>query len=238
MRSPDESASTRDKILAAAVLRFGTDGFGASLRSIATDAGVSAALIIKLFSSKERLREECDAYVLGIVDAAKKEAMQSQDLRRTFLSQMATFEQYQPLVHYIVRNFFEGGEMTRKLLRDMHTQARQWMADGVAAGHLKPSRNEDLRVMLTFSTSIGWIMQAVVLSGKDLSELDAEFWIDMEHDMMQAALEVYTEGLLTEPTMLEEYLRLRENPPADVVAAPETTAPEESEPPGRSEGSE
>ncbi|MFT0846278.1 TetR family transcriptional regulator [Actinomycetaceae bacterium L2_0104] len=236
MRSPDESPSTRDKILAAAVRRFGTDGFGASLRAIATDAGVSAALIIKIFSSKENLRTACDAYVLGIVDAAKKEAMRSQDLRNTFLSQMATFEQYQPLVHYIVRNFFEGGEMTRRLLVDMHTQAREWMADGVAAGHLKPSRNENLRVMLTFSISIGWIMQAIVLSGKDLSDLDAGFWIDMEHDMMRAALEIYTEGLLTEPTMLEEYLLYLGDPPPGATGSADAAG--ESRPSGRPEDSE
>ena len=210
MRSPNEPPNTREKILTASIKRFGTEGFGASLRSIAADAGVSAALIIKHFSSKEKLREACDAHVLKIVEASKKEAMQAPDLGKAFLSQMASFEEYQPLIHYIVRNFFEGGEMTRNLLRDMHSRAKGWMNDGVGAGHLKPSRNEDLRVMLTFSISIGWILQAIVLSGKDLSDLDASFWIGMEHDMMQASLEMYTEGLLTEPTMLEEYLRYRD----------------------------
>ena len=57
-----------DAILDAAMARFAREGFGASLRAIADDAGVSAALIVHHFGSKQGLREAVDAHVLGISD--------------------------------------------------------------------------------------------------------------------------------------------------------------------------
>ena len=47
--------STRDEIAEAAVRCFARDGFGASLRTVAGEAGVSAALIVHHFGSKQNL---------------------------------------------------------------------------------------------------------------------------------------------------------------------------------------
>jgi AcrR family transcriptional regulator len=60
--------STRDEIADAAVRCFARDGFGASLRTVAAEAGVSAALILHHFGSKQGLIEACDARVLGVAD--------------------------------------------------------------------------------------------------------------------------------------------------------------------------
>ena len=127
MRSPEEPPDTRERILTAAIARFGTHGFRSSLRSIAADADVSAALIIKHFSSKEGLREACDERVLDIVGVSKSAVMQSKDLRGTILSHMASFDELQPILHYFVRTLFEGGAMTRHMLTEMHTHALDWM---------------------------------------------------------------------------------------------------------------
>ncbi|MBD3751906.1 MAG: TetR family transcriptional regulator, partial [Micrococcales bacterium] len=64
MRSAPD-ASTRDRIRDAAIAAFAERGFdAASLRDIAQRAGVSAALIVHHFGSKDGLREECAAYVV------------------------------------------------------------------------------------------------------------------------------------------------------------------------------
>src|ERR1044072_3288007 len=60
--------STRDEIAEAAVRCFGREGFAASLRTVAAEAGVSAALIVHHFGSKQGLIEACDARVLGVAD--------------------------------------------------------------------------------------------------------------------------------------------------------------------------
>ena len=105
--------------------------------------------------------------------------------------------------------------MTRHMLAEMHEHALDWMKEGIDAGHIKPSQNEDLRVKLLIGMSIGWIFQSLVLSDKDLTDIDTRFWVDMEEDLMQASLELYTEGLLTQRTMLEEYMLYRGDPPTE-----------------------
>ena len=72
-----EDLNTVARIRDAAIEQFGQRGFSASVRSIATAAGVSAALVIHHFGSKEKLREACDAYVIETVRVAKTESMQN-----------------------------------------------------------------------------------------------------------------------------------------------------------------
>lgn len=53
--------TARARIRDAALARFGTDGVaGTSVRAVAADAGVSAALVLHHFDSKEGLRQACD----------------------------------------------------------------------------------------------------------------------------------------------------------------------------------
>jgi AcrR family transcriptional regulator len=55
MRSADLTAAAR--IRDAAIEQFGQHGFGVGLRTIAEAAGVSAALVIHHFGSKDGLRK-------------------------------------------------------------------------------------------------------------------------------------------------------------------------------------
>lgn len=222
MRSPQPVTDTRTRILDAAVRRFGSDGFAAPLRTVAADAGVSAAAIIKHFGSKEELHAACDAHVLEVIGTYKRAAMRSTDLGSTFLAQMALLDEFQPLIRYFVRSLLVGGDVARHLLAEMHSQALEWMRDGVAAGNLRPSRNEELRVKLTFSVSIGWMMQSVLTADVELGELDSQFWRRTFEELMLPALELYTEGLLTTRAMLDEYLLYMSDPPA--AGAPDDDA--------------
>ena len=62
MRSVDDLTATA-RIRDAAIEQFGQHGFGVGLRAIAKAAGVSAALVIHHFGSKDGLRKACDDYV-------------------------------------------------------------------------------------------------------------------------------------------------------------------------------
>ena len=227
-RSP-EPADARERIVTAAIHRFGLDGFGASLRTIAADAEVSPALIIKHFGSKEGLRKACDERVMQDVDAIKSSAVRSPDLSRTFNSGVDLFKESQPLVQYVIRSFFSGGDIARTMLMDMQERAKEWMSDGVAAGHFKPSRNEELRIRLSFAMSLGWLFQSVLMSGKKLSELDSAFWENSEREMIEASLELYTQGLLTDSTMLTEYMQAMSVPPQEATQ-PEALSAEPTPP--------
>ena len=84
--------------------------------AVGADAGVSATAVIKHFGSKDTLHDECDAHVITIIGHYKTDALRSSDLRGTVLTQMATLEEFQPLVRYLMRSFLEGGEAARRLL--------------------------------------------------------------------------------------------------------------------------
>src|SRR5690242_10771687 len=108
MRSADLTAVAR--IRDAAIEQFGEHGFGVGLRRIAEAAGVSAALVIHHFGSKDGLRKACDDYVADEIRSSKTEAMQSND-PATWLGQMAEIESYAPLMAYLVRSMVSGGEL-------------------------------------------------------------------------------------------------------------------------------
>ncbi|MBO0841313.1 MAG: helix-turn-helix transcriptional regulator, partial [Sciscionella sp.] len=102
MRSVDGDGVTRQRILDAAVLRFGTDGFTASVRSIAADAQVSAALVIHHFGSKDALRRECDERVLATIRHAKREAIDEAAAGHSLIARFAAADDYAPLLGYVL----------------------------------------------------------------------------------------------------------------------------------------
>lgn len=206
VRLPEWESDTRSRILTSAVEHYGNGGFGVGLRAIAADAGVTAAAVLKHFGSKEGLRKACDETVIATVSEYKSEAMTSPDFRGSALTAMASLDEYQPLVRYIIRCILDGGETARDFLTDMHAHALEWMRQGVESGHLRPSRDERLRVKLGFSISIGWMVQSVIMAGRPLADLDAAFWTSCTEEMMLPTLELYTQGMLTDTAVFDDYL--------------------------------
>lgn len=214
MRSPGAAGrSTRARILDAAIQRFGRDGFDASLRAIAADAGVSAAAIIKHYGSKEQLHEACDEYVLGFIRDNKRTSMNADDLGAAFMSQMALLDDYQPIFLYVMRSYMSGGEVARHLIEHMVADAVDYVREAVERGKLVPSRDEEARVRYLVGASVGGMLMAVMREDRDLPELDRDFWRRTMHGMALPALEIFTEGFLTDRAMLDEYLLYIGDPP-------------------------
>ena len=66
---PRNATGTRADILAAARARFGTDGFDrTTLRAIAADVGVDAALVIRYFGSKQDLFAAAADFTIDLPD--------------------------------------------------------------------------------------------------------------------------------------------------------------------------
>src|SRR5690625_6844683 len=80
MASSEKSQrSGAERILDAAVMLFGKHGFrGTTLKDIATEAGVSQALIVHHFGTKNALRKTCDDYVARLIRVRKKETIGSE----------------------------------------------------------------------------------------------------------------------------------------------------------------
>src|ERR1700729_683186 len=109
MRSVDDLTAAA-RIRDAAIEQFGEQGFSVGLRSIAEAAGVSAALVIHHFGSKDGLRKACDDYVAEEIRTGKSASMKTKDPADWF-AQMAEIESYAPMMAYLVRSMQSGSDL-------------------------------------------------------------------------------------------------------------------------------
>ncbi|OMC37767.1 TetR family transcriptional regulator [Mycobacterium sp. GA-1841] len=206
MRSVDDRTATA-KIRDSAIEQYGQHGFGVGLRTIAESAGVSAALVIHHFGSKEGLRKACDAHVAEVIREAKSETMHSSD-PATWLAQMAEIESYAPLMAYLVRSMQSGSDLAKTFWHTMADNAEQYLDEGVRTGVLKPSRDPKARARF-LAISGGGSFLLYLQMHEDPTDLRRVLH-DYSEDMVLPALEIYSQGLMTDSTMYEAFLRQRE----------------------------
>ncbi|KMV22363.1 TetR/AcrR family transcriptional regulator [Mycobacterium heckeshornense] len=201
MRSADLTAAAR--IRDAAIEQFGEHGFDVGLRRIAEAAGVSAALVIHHFGSKEGLRKACDEYVAEEIRSEKSEAVRSND-PATWFAQMAEIESYAPMMAYLVRSMMSGGELAKMLWHTMIDNTEQYLEEGVRAGTIKPSRDPAARAKYLAITGGGGFLLYLQMH-ETPADLRAVLR-DYARDMVLPALEVSTEGLMADRTMYDAFL--------------------------------
>lgn len=212
MRSADLTASA--KIRDAAIDQFGANGFGVSVRAIAEAAGVSAALVIHHFGSKDGLRRACDEFVAEEIRSSKSEAMRSAD-PVTWFAAMAEIESYAPLMAYLVRTMQSGGDLANTLWRRMVDNTEGYLDEGVRAGTLKPSRDPKARAKYLAITGGGGFLLYLQMHDNP-TDLRAVLR-DYARDMVLPSLEIYTEGLLADRTMYDAFLAEAEQGKTDAT---------------------
>ncbi|BBX42416.1 TetR/AcrR family transcriptional regulator [Mycobacterium simiae] len=201
MRSTDLTAAAR--IRDAAIEQFGQHGFGVGLRAIAEAAGVSAALVIHHFGSKAGLRKACEDYIAEQIYSTKSEAMRSND-PATWFARMAEIEDYAPLMAYLVRSMQTGGELANTLWRRLIDNTYDYMEEGVRAGTIRPSRDPHARAKYLGITGGGGLLLYIQMHPTP-TDLRAVLR-DYAQEMVLPALEIYTEGLMTDRTMYDAFL--------------------------------
>jgi AcrR family transcriptional regulator len=202
MRSADDLTAAA-RIRDAAIEQFGAHGFGVGLRSIAEAAGVSAALVIHHFGSKDGLRKACDDYIAEEIRSDKTEAMRARE-PGTWFAQLAAIESYAPMMAYLVRSMQSGGELGKTLWRRMIDDAEIYLDEGVRAGTLKPSRDPEARAKFLAITGGGGFL--VYLQMHDTPTDLRAVLRDYARDMLLPSLELYTEGLMADSTMYDAFL--------------------------------
>jgi AcrR family transcriptional regulator len=207
MRSAPEDRTAIARIRDAAIERWGEHGFNVGLRSIAEAAGVSAALVIHHFGSKEGLRKACDDYIAEEIRTGKSASMQTNDPAAWF-AQMAEIESYAPMMAYLVRSMQSGSDLAKMLWRQMIENAEQYLEEGVQNGILKPSRDPVARARYLAMAGGGGFLMYLQLHDNP-SDLRAVLR-DYGEDMTLPALEVYTQGLMADSTMYDAFLAARE----------------------------
>lgn len=206
MRSVDDLTTTA-RLRDAAIEQFGQHGFSVGLRTIAQSAGVSAALVIHHFGSKEKLRAACDAYIAEQVRDAKSQSITSSDPASWF-AQLAEIESFAPLMAYLVRSLQSGGDLAKELWRTMIDNAEGYLDEGVRAGTVKPSRYPKARARFLAMVGGGTFLLYLQLH-ENPTDLRAVLH-DYAQEMVLPALEVYSHGLLADSTMYDAFLAQHE----------------------------
>lgn len=188
-----------ERILDAAVDLFGRHGVRAtSLKSIAAAAGVSPALILHHFGSKEGLQVACDEYIAETLRTLKTKAV-AEGNHLDPVTMMAQLGEARPGVRYLIRTLVEGSPHVNDLVDEMVADAERYTEEAVAAGLVKPSANPRARVVVLFLWSMGVLVLHEHLERLlGTSPLQEEGTLPMPY--LQAVLEVYAQGVLTEGT--------------------------------------
>lgn len=216
--SSSEGQSASDRIRDAAISLFGEQGDAAtSLKAIAAEAGVSQALIVHHYGSKDRLRAACDEHVARVLRTRKQEVIDGEAGLDPLVA-LRHLENNGPLLRYLLRAMTAGGERTAHLVDEMVADAEQYMARGEQAGLIKPSSvPRDRSVLLVI-----WSLGALVLHEhvKRLLDVDLLAASAPPEDLRRylcPAVELYTQGLM-EAGAFEQL--------ADFVHRPDHTSPD------------
>jgi AcrR family transcriptional regulator len=214
---------TADRIRAAAIVRFGRDGFTAGLRAIAAEAGVTAGLVVHYFGSKDGLRKACDEHVLAVV-RSQKEAATTSGSAAVLIAQLAEVEQFAAMALYLLRSLQAGGELAAALVEQLVCDAQEYLAAGVEAGVVLPSRDPDGRARLLAYQALGGMLVWVATRRPEYEP--TTFAASLRGYVEQVtvpALELFTQGLFVDRSMLDDYLMYVPDPPAGDDATPPAT---------------
>ncbi|QBJ98678.1 TetR/AcrR family transcriptional regulator [Rhodococcus sp. ABRD24] len=201
-----QDLNTRARIRDAAIRVFGEQGFDAGVRAVATAAGVSPGLVNHHFGSKQGLRSACDEKVLSIIVSEKKAVLTASSPAR-MLTALAEIEQYAPLVAYLVRSFQAGGRLAASLFEHMVAGVETYLEAGVAEGRLRPSRDPAARARYLTLNSLGsTLLYLQMRNEQDGSAGYGAAIRAMTDEIMLPSLEVHTEGLFVDTSMLDAYV--------------------------------
>lgn len=206
MRSADDLTAAA-RIRDAAIKLWGEQGLNTSVRAIAEAAGVSPALVIHHYGSKDGLRQAVDEYLLEYIRSEKSRTLTSND-PKVWLDAIDEIETFAPMVRYLLLSVQSGGEPGRAFLQHSIENAETYLEDGVRAGTIKPSRNPKGRALWLSLNGVGALAIYVQMHPDDDLGTILRRYSD---ELIFPAIEIYTEGLMTDSTMLDAFAAQQEN---------------------------
>ncbi|WP_039797815.1 TetR/AcrR family transcriptional regulator [Nocardia araoensis] len=203
-----EDLTTAARIRDTAIEVFGEHGFQVGVRKIAAAAGVSPGLVNHHFGSKDGLRAACDDRVLQLIRDEKVKAITATSMKAGMLDALAEVESYAPLVAYMVRSLQAGGPMAESLFEHMAADAEGYLEKAVEAGRVKPSRDPAARARYLMMLNVGATMLYMQMRQHRDETIDYRKAIrELTEELTPPALEFYTQGLLTDPTILDTFTK-------------------------------
>lgn len=134
MRSVAGDLTTQARIRDVAIERFPKDGFaGTTVRAIAAAAGVSPALVLHHFGSKEGLHRACDEHVVQMTMEMKREAMETGTYRESGAI-AATYKLAEPALRYLAWTLGTGSETAARIFGDFVDDVTVQLVEGQENG--------------------------------------------------------------------------------------------------------
>ena len=154
-----DDRSTPARIRDAALECFAERGVKpTTVRQVAERAGVSPALVIHHFGSKEGLRSACDRRVVALIGERKRSVMQA----GPGLDPLAALRDHPgdpPFQRYLARTLAEGTPEVAALVDEMVDDAERYLRDGMESGAVR--RSDDPRGLA--AVLMMWSLGALVL---------------------------------------------------------------------------
>jgi AcrR family transcriptional regulator len=197
-RSPDggSGATGAERILSSAIAEFGERGVrGVSLKAIAESAGVSPALILHHYGSKDGLRTACDQWVAAAMRRLKTDAV----AKGTNLDPVAvasSYDEHRPMMRYLARTLTDGSPHVNDLLDEIVADAQAYSAQAEEAGLMRPSADPRARAALLTVWSMGGLMLHEHL--ERLLGVDLLGGKGYPARYVRAVMEIYGHGVFTE----------------------------------------
>lgn len=151
---------------------FADDGFDAvTVRRIAAAAGVSPALVLHHYGSKDALRAACDDHILGLTEALMPTPEDSASATSSpapgafdaavdaKLGSFADlFPDDSPVLPYLRRMLLADDERAREVLRGWHRMTVDLLTRWREAGVLDPGPDPEVRAALLLAMDLGAVL--------------------------------------------------------------------------------
>lgn len=194
-----DDLSTRARIRDAAIRLFGRDGYdGTSVRAVAAAAGVSPALVIHHFGSKEGVRAACDAHMVAtFIDRTDDLAGPGASAR--IQEWLRDIEAFRPSIDYLARMLTEPGAASDAVFDALLAGTRAMLDGQRAAGVVRDSSDPDVIAAVVTAYGVVPLLLghhlARVLGEDDLGE-------PLIRRLTAPILELYTHGLYADDRLL------------------------------------
>lgn len=201
--------TARDRLRDVAIEVFARQGFDATFRDIAAAAGVTPGLITHHFATKAGLRAAADEEVLR-----RLRQVREGDIAKSSQEQLAVIselDEHGSTVAYVLRLVREGGPAARGFLEKVIEDTEAALEASVSIGLVRPSRDPATRARYLVAAQFGGLLVQAALLGIDLAD-GRQLIRRLADETTLTALEMYTEGLFADRSLLDQYLAMQAEP--------------------------
>jgi AcrR family transcriptional regulator len=195
-----DDLTTRARIRDAAIVLFGRDGFATtSVRAIAQAAGVSPALVLHHFGSKDELRAACDAFIVEQSLGRNDELGDGSSSAATIQRWLADVDQFRPQLDYMARMLTDDSPGADRLFDLLVAGTTTMIRDQIAAGIMRETPDVDVTAL--YVTAYGIVP---IILGRQMGRVLGVDGMSSEAIRRSTLplLDLYTNGLYTDDRFL------------------------------------